>query len=427
MRKRIISALATLLLATAVAEELTFKQAVELALTHSAASGMAAAEQKKAEFGYQAQRGMFLPQLSIGSGLAYSDGMPLSIEGSAPTVLSVNSSQFLLNLAQRDFMKAAKTEAFAAQAVSADKRSQVILETALTYVELDKLEGTIKVLQQQEQAALKVEQVSKDRLQAGVDSENDVTRARLSLARVRLSMSNAQGNADVLRMRLAQLTGWKPDQIELVSESVPRLPEVPLETDFVSKALDYSPAVKAANEQATAKDFRASGERKVLLPSVDLAGQYGLLSKHNNYEDFFNRFQRHNVTVGLVIRFPFLNFSQRANAHVAEQEAIRSRKEAQAVRDEVATNTMKLQRSIRQLAAARDVAKLEYQLASSDSQAARARAEAGAATLRDQENARVVESSRYAAFLDAELELDKVQMQLLQVTGELEKWAISGR
>lgn len=426
MRKRFLIA-AILLSVSAAAEQLTFKQAVELALTHSAGAGIAAAEEKKAEFGYKAQKGLFLPQLSMGSAVAYSNGFPLSLENAAPTVFNVNSQQFLLNLAQRDFMKAAKTEITAAQSLNSDRRSQVILETALTYVELDKLEGTLKVLQQQREAAERVEQVANERLRAGVDSENDVTRAKLGLARVQLSIANAQGNADVLRMRLAQLIGWKPEQIDLVGESIPRLPDVSLDTDFVTKALDYSPQIKAANEQADAKDLRASAERKQLLPAADLAGQYGLVAKYNNYDRFFKDFQRHNVTVGLVIRFPFLNFSQKANSEVAAQEAVRARKEAQAVKDQVATDAMKLQRAIRQLAAARDVAKLEYQLATSDSAAAKARAEAGTATVRDQENARLAENQRYASFLDASLELDKAQMQLLKVTGELEKWALAGR
>jgi outer membrane protein TolC len=149
-----------------------------------------------------------------------------------------------------------------------------------------------------------------------------------------------------------------------------------------------------------------------------------LLARYNNYDKFFASFQRHNVTVGVVIRFPFLNFAQRARAEAADAESLKARKEAETVKQQVATDSLKLQQAVRNLAAAKEVARLEYQIASSDVQAVQARLEAGSATVRDQENARLLEQQRYAALIDASLELDKAQMQLLRSTGELEKWAL---
>jgi hypothetical protein len=70
---------------------------------------------------------------------------------------------------------------------------------------------------------------------------------------------------------------------------------------------------------------------------------------------------------------------------------------------------------------------LEYQLASTDVQAVQAKLESGGATVRDQENARLAENQRYAAFIDANFELDKALMQLLRATGEIESWAMSGK
>jgi outer membrane protein TolC len=273
----------------------------------------------------------------------------------------------------------------------------------------------------QNAAVQKVEQVAKDRVQTGVDPEVELTKARLAAARVRLTLANAQGQADLLRMRLAQLTGLEPGGIETVTESIPRFPAVEMTPDQVAT---QSLAFQAANEQADASSMRARAERKMSYPQVDFAGRYAVLSRHNNYEQFFASFQRHNVTVGAVIRFPFLNFSQRAKAEAAEAEATRARKEAEAVKNEVAGTTLRLQRAVQQLSAAREVAKLEYQLAASDTQAVMARVEAGAATIRDQENARLLENQKYAALLDMMFELDKAQAQLLRSTGEIEKWAL---
>jgi len=70
------------------------------------------------------------------------------------------------------------------------------------------------------------------------------------------------------------------------------------------------------------------------------------------------------------------------------------------------------------------VAQLEYQLAQSDVDVVKARIQAGQANVRDEENARLAESDKYAAYLDSSFQLEKVQMQLLRATGELDKWAL---
>jgi outer membrane protein TolC len=406
------------------AQELTFRRAVELALKNSTTVAIADADQRRAQQGYYETRNMFLPQVTLGSGIAYSNGFPLSLENSAPSILNVNTQQFLINAAQREFMRAAKSELSAMTKLGDDRRAEVILETAFVYAELDKLQDSLKALQEQATAAQRVESVTRDRLQAGVDAELEVIRARLGAARVRMAVEQASGQSDVLRLRLSQLTGLPPDAIVTVSESIPRLPAVEDRQSLLNKALESSPAIKIAADQAAAKDFRAKGERKAMLPAIDFASQYGLLARYNNYDKFFASFQRHNVTVGLVIRFPFLNFAQRARAEAADAESLKARKEAESVKHQVATESLKMQQTVRQRAAAKEVARLEYQIASADALAVQARVEAGSATVRDQENARLLEQQRYAAFLDATLELDKAQMQLLRSTGELEKWAL---
>lgn len=406
------------------AEEVTFRRAVELALKNSTTMAIADADQRRAQQGYLETRNQFLPQMVLGSGLGYSHGFPLSLENAAPSILNLNTRQFLINAAQREFMKAAKSELSAMSKLGEDRRAQVILETAMVYAELDKVLDSLKTLKQQEASAQRVETVSRERLQAGVDPELEVTRARLGAARVRMAAEKAQGDAELLRTRLAQLTGLQADSIETVSESIPRLPGIEDRQALLAKALENSPSIKIAAEQAAAQAARAKGERKAMYPTVDFASQYALLARYNNYDRFFASFERHNATVGVVIRFPFLDFAQKARAEAAQAESTKASKEAEAVKHRVATDSLKLQQAVRQLAAAKEVARLEYQIASADVQAVQARVEAGSANVRDQENARLLEQIRYAALLDATLELDKAQMQLLRATGDLEKWAL---
>ena len=93
------------------------------------------------------------------------------------------------------------------------------------------------------------------------------------------------------------------------------MPPVGQDEDLPSDALKNNPVVKVADAAAQAKEFRAQAERKQLYPSIDFVGQYAVLARFNNYDQFFQKFQRHNITAGVAIRFPFFNPVQRAAAH----------------------------------------------------------------------------------------------------------------
>jgi outer membrane protein TolC len=370
---------------------------------------------------------VFIPNLVLGSGLGYSYGYPMSIEGSAPTVFNVNTQSLLINPAQKSFMKAAKIDWMAATTSKEDKRAQVILDTALTWAELDKVLSQMKLVQQQQEAAGKQEDVTSQRVQAGVESEVELKKAQLASARVRMRVAELSTTANVLREHLAQLTGLPAAGLETASDSMPQLPAPPDDPNLAQRVASQSAVVRSAEQQAQAKEERARGEHKQLYPALDFAGSYGMFAKFNNYEDFFKKFQRNNFTIGAGIRLPIFNFAQKAHAAAADAEALVARKQAQAVKEQVSTDTMKLQGAVRQLAAARDVARLEYDLAKADTEATNVKVQAGQGTIRDQQGARISEIGRQEAYLDATFEYIKAQLSLMKQSGDLADWAGAGK
>src|SRR5713226_1622083 len=130
--------------ATLAAEPLPLKRAVELALSHSTTAGVASTDEQRAFASYREARNQFIPQFIVGSGLGKSWGFPLSMEGSAPALVNLNSQSALLNPAVRDFIRAAKTEAAAASSRTKDQRTEVIQDTVLSYAELSKWEALRK-------------------------------------------------------------------------------------------------------------------------------------------------------------------------------------------------------------------------------------------------------------------------------------------
>jgi outer membrane protein len=416
-------ALVLLFSSLAAAESVPFKRAIEMAVRNSTAMGAATADERRTYDGLLETKDQYIPQVYLGSGLAYSFGFPLG----EPSIFKVSSTSLLLNFAQRDLVRAARSNYKAAGLSKEDRKSQVILETALSYSELDKNQTSLTLLHQQEQAAIKFESITEQRIQGGIDSPIELTRGKLNTARIRLKIAELNATADTLRVRLSQLTGIPPRQFETVPESIPELPGVSQDEDLAARALNYSPALKNANELAAAKLFQARAEHKQLYPAVDLVGQYAIFSKYNNYDQYYKTFKRNNGAIGVEIRVPFLNKGQKDHSEAAYADAIRARRDVDAAKEQVSTETLKLQRTVAQLSAAREVSKLEYQLAQNNTEALQVKVDAGQATLKDQQQAQLDENDKYSALLDTTFELEKAQMQLLRQTGELETWALSSK
>jgi outer membrane protein TolC len=425
--RRIAAALLCLLLAPcAWAQKVDFRRALELALQHSTGMGIALADQMRTRQAYLGTRYRYIPQVVFGSGLAQSWGYPMSIEGSAPSVFNIASQSTLLNWAQHDFLRAARFDLDASSSTVQDRRQDTLLETALTYVQLDQAGAQLRSLQQEAQQADRLQTISRERLQAGIDSKLDLTKASLNAARARLRMTQIQGLVDQLRLRLAQLTGLDVRELEIDPPSIPPLPKINPEEDITTRALANSSAVKAADEKVRAAQLRAKGEHKQLYPAVDLVGNYGLFTKYNNLDLLFpqGRFSRNNATFGLAIRFPFLNMPQRSQAVAADAEALKAQKQADAVRQQVANDALRLQRSVQQLSAADEVAQLEYELAEAEVESAQVKMQTGAATVKDQQIARIEASDKQAALFDAQFQLQRAWLQLLRLTGDLQNWAL---
>ena len=433
--------LAVLLLpASLLGESVPLKRVVELALTHATGAAIAAADQQRAAAGLRELHNNYLPQLVTGAGLGYSYGFPLGLEGSAPSLFTINAQSALINPALHDFIRAAKVDSAVASLKNKDERNQIIQDAALSYAELAKWEQRLAKLQETEADANKTQAAVAERVKEGIDTELDGTRARLSTARVRLRIAEARGAADVLREHLSKLTGLPAATIQTDPDSIPAPPAPPAE-DLAKDAAASNPSVQAAVEHARAQYLRAQGEHKVLWPSIDFAAQYALLSKFNNFQNYYipskpcivatvnvlcvtNNFQQNNATVGVSIRFPLFNASQRSHAQAADADALKATKQAEAARNQVSEETLRLQRSVAQMQAARDVAQLEYEIAEKNLTVVQTRIDAGSANLHDLDDARAQASERFIALQDVTFELERSELGVLRATGDLEKWAL---
>jgi outer membrane protein TolC len=426
-----------------LAEPVSFKRVVELALAHATSAAISAADEQHAAASYRELHNNYIPQLNTGAGLGYSYGFPLSLEGSAPSLFNITTQSALLNPSLRDFVRAAKVDSTVASLKTKDQRNQIIQDAALSYAELAKWEQRLARLQNVEAATIKMQAAVAERVKEGVDTEIDGLRAQLSTARVHQRITEAQGAAAVLRDHLSNLTELPAASIQTDPDSIPNAPAAPPSPtpEAAKDTAASNPQVEAAVEHARAVYLRAQGEHKALWPSIDFAAQYALLSRFNNFQNYYipskpctlatvevlcvtSNFQQNNATVGVSIRFPLFNASQRSRAQAADADALKAAKQAEAARNQISEETLRLQRSVTQMQAARDVAELELEIAEKSLTAVQTRVDAGTATLHDLDDARSQANEKFITLQDMTFELERSQLGLLRSTGDLEKWAL---
>lgn len=415
--------LACLLLAALplCAEPIEFRQAIELALRHSGSIVAARADRARAVQRYRAEQYAYIPTIVFGSGLGYTFGQALAIAGQPPTLYNLTHTQTLLNLAASESVKAAHSDVLAANIDYADRGEQVILDTALLYIELDNTQQRLDAARQQKEAVAQAFYIAQQRQQEGVGSLLDSKRAELDVARVDLRIAELETSFDVLRERLGLAIGRFPATLETVTGSIPPAPPLPQGEDLASAALANSASVRVADEHVRAAHDRARSEHRMNYPSIDFVGQYAEYAPFINYGVPYSP---HNYSFGINLRIPLLNLAQNARAAAADAEALRSEADAQAVRNQVATDAVRSQHTIHQLEAVARVSRLEFEVAQANIDAVKLQIQQGHANARDEEVAIADVANRQVTLLESQFEYFRAQLQLLRQTGDLHGWAL---
>jgi outer membrane protein len=187
-----------------------------------------------------------------------------------------------------------------------------------------------------------------------------------------------------------------------------------------ARAEANSDELRSLASRVTASELAVKAEKGAAAPRLDFVAQYSLLAKFNNYEEFFNRFQRHNGQIGMALSVPVFTgkavSSRVARAGIEEREA---RLQLEARQSGIELETYQLYRQAEQARSTRKLARLELDFARESLSVALAQFEEGRAAVDAVERARVEESQAWERYYDAKTMLEKAQLNLLRRTGDL--------
>ena len=401
------------------AERLTLKQAVNLAVQNSREIALARVQSNVAEKSAELTRAMFLPNLYTGSGIGYTRGFPQAQGGGPPSIFNVTYTQALLNGPLRGEMRASQERAEAQRQSVESVRDTVMVRAASAYLELGKVRRALDLLRKERESGQKIVDVTRERLEAGVELPIELTKAQLSSARIEQRIVHLEGREDIIDTELHGLMGVPAGRrLEVSPEELPANGDLPMR-ELVNLALANNPTLKQAEAERRAREFRFQGERNGYWPTVDLVSQYGLYAKFNNFDQFFRRFRRNSFNVGLDVKVPIFSARSSASVGLARADLSAAEIELTSRRRDIEIEVRQKARRTREMELGCEVARLELQLAQENLRVVQSQFQEGRASLRDLEKARLEESDKWLAFLDADYERQQAQLEVLRTTGQL--------
>ena len=408
--------------ATPTPVALTLKHVIELALHNSKDIQVAKLQATLADRSASITKSQFLPNVYAGSGAGYTFGIPETPGGRAPALFSLTYTEQAVNEPLRGQSKELQEQARKSQRILLeDARSSVISRTAAAYLELVMVRHSLDLLHKEGASADKILEVTQQREKENLELPVEVTRSQLTKALVTQRILQLEGHQDELEVFLRNQCGLQQDTpLEVTAEDLPGEAEQE-GANLVALAMENNPSIKADASDVRAKQFRLTGEKRGYYPTLELVSTYSLLAKFNNYDQFFKTFDRNNFNAGIQLQIPVFSAQTKANIALAEVNLRIAEANLVTKKQEVSAAVRQKTRHLRERDAAKEVARLELQLAQQDVAVLQSQLDEGKVNLREVERARVTENEKWMQYLDANFQRQQAQLDLLQSAGQLDK------
>jgi outer membrane protein len=412
------------LLCTAAYSEIhtfTARQSLDQALRQNPDLLIARLDEQRALAAARVAREPFALKLFGGSGLAYTSGFPMSIEGSAPSIFQTRAVQTLYNRPLSYQVAATRENARGAMIDTEARREEVAHRVLSMHLAAARANRVLDLLRQQVASFESIAGSVRARVEEGRDLPVEGRAAELRLAQTRQRLAVLEADRDQRETALALVLGFGPEDRVRPAEEEFRGGEVPSgEDNAIEAALASSKQVRRLESALHAKQLEYNGHRSSRWPQVDLVAQYAVMARFNNFEEFFRRFQRHNWQLGMSFQIPIVpSAGAAAQATQAELEMMRLRTQITTLRNQITADTRKLYQDLQNAESAAEVARMDLDVTRERLSVALAQFEEGRSALRQVEELRTLESEKWLAFFDARHQVEQARLQILHQTGTI--------
>jgi outer membrane protein len=406
--------------AEAEVHSLTLRQALDLASRQNADVLLARLDQQHAEAGIRIAKDPFRPKVYAGSGLAYTYGYPNSIEGNAPSLITVKTEMSLFNRPDTYEAAAAAESSRAADYGAQAKEDDVAYQTADLFLTTSQIEREDQAIADQLPNLRKVVDVTRSAVNEGNQLPVDLKQAEVNLEGSTQRLEADRLDEDYYEMMLAIELGFPAtDRVKPVDSDVTTIAPPASATQATDEALRNNKEVRQLQSDILAKQLDLRSYRAARLPKVDLVAQYAYFLQYN-YSQYFQKFQSNNAQIGAAVTIPILVGSARGG--MEEQSYVdmaKLRVQLDQIRNRIIADTRRSYQQWEKAKTLRDLAREQLELAREELSVKLAQNGEGRLPMSEVEQARVEEANRWVGLYDADAQVTRTKFAILRQMGEL--------
>jgi outer membrane protein TolC len=410
-------------LSHAEVHSLTLQQALEIASRQNPDVALARLDEQHARENIKVVHDPFVPKVIAGSGGAYTYGYPNSIEGNAPSIVTLQTQMAIYNKPRSYMVAAAREEARSVQIDAQERSDEVAFRTASLFLDIQDAMRQRQTLESQLPTLKQVLAVMQSRVSEGSELPVENLRAKVNLGQAEHELNSNKANEDYSEMLLAVTLGYSANDRIVPAETTQsfELPPVNSEDDSIAVALKRSKDLRRLESAVLSKQLEIRSYRASRLPQVDLVAQYSLFAKYA-YTQYFpgTRFQYNNAQIGASFMIPLLVGSASGGQYEeAATDIAKLRIQINETRNRITADTRKSYEDMRNARETRDLARQQLDLAHEDLSVLLSRYAEGQARLADVEKARAAENERWLSLYQAETQLERSKLGVLRQLGDL--------
>jgi len=301
------------------------------------------------------------------------------------------------------------------------RQDEVAYRVASLFFDADQAARSLAAVGRQVESLARVRELTAVRVTEGRGLPIESTQANLKVMQAQQRQAELADTIADAETSLAQVLGFNPgDRVRPAPEDRRGNSQLDSEESAIQQALDSNREIRRLESNMQAKNLEVKSYQAERLPKVDLVAQYSLLSRYNNYEKFFGRFQRHNVELGASLTIPILTGrSGAAYVSQAQVDIDKLRAEIGRTRSRITADLQHAYREIRRVESAQKLARADLDLARDQLTLDLTRYDEGQVTMAQVEASRAAEQEKWIAYYDTQHALEVARLNVLRQTGTL--------
>lgn len=407
---------------TAFAEvhTMTLRQALDRALAQNPDVVLARLDAQKSKSQTAQTQDPFALKLGAGSGLAYTYGFPASIDGNAPSIIQVRGQMAIYDKPQSYRIEQSK-EAERGAAVDVTLRQQdVAYRVASAFLDAEAAVRSAAAAQRQYESLAQVKQFMDVRVADGRELRTASTTANvqaLVAQNTAEEFAYAGANAEAA---LAQLLGFPTgDRVHPATELRDDAPVI-AQQQAVSAAIDQSLELRRLESNLKAKQLEVKSFETTWMPRINAFSTYQVLSRFNNFDVFYPRFQRNNFQIGVSIEIPiFKGKAPEAGKAAAQTDIDKIQVEITRTKNRISSDIDQAYRDVQRFEKTRALRRAMLDAVREELSVLLVQSDEGRATLAQVEAARAKEQEQWIAYYDAQRLVELAKLNVRKATGTI--------